>query len=353
MKSILIIVPAESTLTGGLKVDFYLFEQLRKSNKLCVDFMIDEKLNCTNKMWIFYNAVRYFGKIFRFRKFDYILINSRLYPNFTVIPMIRLFCNKTQVVTIHHHFNFLTQNGMLRIAHKALELFFIRMCNQIIIVSPYVKDLISQMHFLGRKKINYIEIAFDHTKVHQASKAATNDFLFVGTVEQRKGVDAIIEAVFLLKQENIPVNVNIIGNILHDSYYQALINKINEYKLSQQIRLLGRVSDDELQSCYSSSRAFLFPSRHEGYGMVLIEAMSYGLPVIAFNNSAIPYFVKNGANGLLVKNNDVEDLSEKMKLLWTDNTLRGQLSIRALEYFDKTRTYDDWNQDIDNFINQL
>jgi glycosyltransferase involved in cell wall biosynthesis len=354
IKKILIISPTlKSTTTGGLKVDFYLFERLKTSTNLSVDFLIDEKLNCANKKWIFYNTIRYLKKIFWFRKFDYILINSRLYPNFTVVPIIRLLCRKTQVVAIHHHFNFLTQVGILRTVHKALELFFVRICNQIIVVSPYVKDLISQMYFLERKKINYLEIAFDHKKTCQVPKTTDKHFLFVGTIERRKGVDAIIEAVSLLKQENILVNVNIIGNILYDNYYEELIGKINAYKLNQQIRLLGRVSDDELQSYYSSSCAFVFPSRHEGYGMVLIEAMAYGLPVIAFNNSAIPYSIKDGINGLLVKNGEVKDLSEKMKLLWTDEALKNRLSVGALECFNKTKTYDDWNKDIDNFIKQL
>jgi len=87
--------------------------------------------------------------------------------------------------------------------------------------------------------------------------------------------------------------------------------------------------------------------------MVLVEAMSYGLPVIAFDNSAVPYTVKDGLNGLLVKNNSVEDLKHAMKRLLVDEGLRNRLSIGALEYYKTTRIYEDWNRDIDKFIQSL
>jgi glycosyltransferase involved in cell wall biosynthesis len=272
------------------------------------------------------------------------------------MPAIKWFCRHTQTILIHHHFNFMTHHrGWLKRIHQILELYVIRKADGIIIVSPYIRDLYYKMGF-KKQQMHYLEISFDHTNkpISNMQTPCSKKFLFVGTIEKRKGVDAIIDAVYLLKKkENIVVKVDIIGNILHDEYYATLTEKIRSYDLMEQIHFRGRVSNSELNHFYSSAYSFLFPTRHEGYGMVLIEAMSYGLPVIAYNNSAIPYFIKDGVNGLLVKNNDVEDLSEKMKCLWTNDTLRCQLSTGALEYFNKTRTYDDWNQDINNFINQL
>lgn len=76
---------------------------------------------------------------------------------------------------------------------------------------------------------------------------------------------------------------------------------VHLYGLEDVVTFVGRISDEELKSYYSRAYCFVFPSLLEGYGMVLIEAMSYGLPVIAFDNSAIPFTVKNDRNGILVR----------------------------------------------------
>ena len=356
MKKILIITPQlNPSLTGGTKIDYFIIERLMQNNKIMVSVLSDEKLNYTNKNSFLYNW-KYLQRIVQFKHFNYILINSRLYPRlFFVMFLIKCFCRHTQTILIHHHFNFMTQSGWLKTIHKILELYVIRRADRIIIVSPYIRELYYKMGFT-KQQMHYLEISFDHTNkpISNWQSSCSKKFLFVGTVERRKGVDAIIEAVYLLKKkDNIEINVDIVGNILYDEYYATLIEQIRSYDLTKQIHFRGRVSNSELDHFYSSAYSFLFPTRHEGYGMVLIEAMSYGLPVIAYNNSAIPCFIKNGVNGLLVKNNDIDDLSEKMKRLWTNNALRCQLSTGALEYFNKTRTYDDWNQDIDNFIKQL
>lgn len=67
---------------------------------------------------------------------------------------------------------------------------------------------------------------------------------------------------------------------------------MSENGLEDVVSFSGRVSDEELRNYYSKAYCFVLPSLLEGYGMVLIEAMSYGLPVIAFNNSAIPFTLR-------------------------------------------------------------
>jgi glycosyltransferase involved in cell wall biosynthesis len=355
MKKVLIITPQlNPSLTGGTKIDCFIIERLMRNNTIIVSVLSDEKLNYINKNSFLYNW-KYMQRIVQFKHFDYIFINSRLYPRlFFVMFIIKCFCRHTQFILIHHHFNFMTQSGWLKTVHKILELYVIRKADRMIIVSPYIRDIYYKMGF-KKQQMHYLEISFDHTNKTISNKqiSCERKMLFVGTIERRKGVDAIIEAAYLLKKEDIIIKVDIIGNILYDEYYELLTEKIRSYDLIEQIHFRGRVSNSELNHFYSSAHSFLFPTRHEGYGMVLIEAMAYGLPVIAYNNSAIPYFIKEGVNGLLVKNNSIEDLSEKMKCLWTNDLLRCQLSIGALEYFNKTRTYDDWNQEIDNFITQL
>ena len=267
------------------------------------------------------------------------------------IGFIKMLCKTTKILFIHHHFDFETQYGYKKKIYKTLEMYTLKKADGIIVVSPYILDLCRQVGFTNT--LYYLEISFEH-RYYQPAMSFTKELLFVGTVEYRKGVDKIIDAINLLNHENIFVSVNIIGEYNeNDRYYLSLKNKINEHGLSNQIKFLGRINDEELKKKYSSAYAFIFPSRHEGYGMVLVEAMSFGLPVITFDNSAMPYTVHNEKNGLLVKTDDTMELKDAIKRLVNDESLRNRLSSGALEYYKSTRTYDDWNKDIDEFTNKL
>ena len=86
--------------------------------------------------------------------------------------------------------------------------------------------------------------------------------------------------------------------------------------------------------------------------MVIIEAMSYGIPVIAFDNSAMPYTIKNGYNGLLIKNKNIHELADRMQTVFIDKNLREKLSIGALETYNRARSLNDLDKDISLFIKQ-
>ena len=104
-----------------------------------------------------------------------------------------------------------------------------------------------------------------------------------------------------------------------------------QHGLEENVKFHGIVSQQELERFYSQAYAFVFPSLLEGYGLVLIEAMSYGLPVIAFNNSAMPYTIKNEVNGLLVTNCDSTELGDKILWLMKNVDYHRNLSQNALK----------------------
>ena len=96
------------------------------------------------------------------------------------------------------------------------------------------------------------------------------------------------------------------------------------------VRFTGFVSDEELQRIISQADIFTFPSRLEGYGMVICESMVNGLPVVCFDNSAMPYTVKDGVNGLLVADGDDEAMADAIGRVIADRDLRRKLSEGAL-----------------------
>lgn len=97
--------------------------------------------------------------------------------------------------------------------------------------------------------------------------------------------------------------------------------------IARQVIFTGWISREHKPALYSGARAFLFPSRYEGFGLPPLEAMACGTPVVASDAGSLPEVVGNG--GMLLAPDDVAGLAEAMRLLWEDDTLRQQLSEKA------------------------
>ena len=349
--SILIIYPQlDKPSTGGQFYDFAFLQQLKSIKKDCCVTLVDKDLGAGNS---FLYMLKYVKKIRWISDFDIIISNSRLYPRLLLLfLLLKFFYTKKRTVVFHHHFNYMTQKGFKRYIHKFLELSFLKTVDTVIIPSPYIRDLM--IKYCPNIKIEYLEIAFNHKdNINNRVKRKGNRLLFVGSVEPRKGVEYLVDMVDYLVANGFYFHLTIVGGISSQSYYQFLISKLNKKRLNEYVTFTGRISESHLEELFVESDIFTFPSLHEGYGMVLIEAMSYGLPVVAFSNSAMPYTVKNMKNGLLAENMNLADFSSKVLLLLKDQKLLKYLSQGAFETYVKSRTTDVLNEEISLFVNRL
>ncbi len=150
------------------------------------------------------------------------------------------------------------------------------------------------------------------------------NLLSVGAVTERKGYDYLIEALRDLK--DYPFKCYIVGNIDDKQFYEHLKIKIEEYGLSKKIEFTGYIPNERLQKLYLSCDIFILPSRHEGYGIVLKEALNYGLPVIATNVGAVSEVVENGKTGILVEPNNPGSLAETLQNLMHKPIILAQIA---------------------------
>ena len=128
--------------------------------------------------------------------------------------------------------------------------------------------------------------------------------LFTGNLIKRKGVDLLPKIMEKLGQDYVLY------------YTSGLRTKIpKSFNLTNMIPL-GKLSEDELVEWYNKCDALLFPTRLEGFGYSVAEAMACGKPVIATNCSSIPELVKDGKDGFLCEMDNVDDFVEKIKILW-------------------------------------
>jgi glycosyltransferase involved in cell wall biosynthesis len=132
--------------------------------------------------------------------------------------------------------------------------------------------------------------------------------LFIGEINQRKGIKQILEAAKILSDQNFEFNLIGLGMSNHSELYKP-------YK--EYVNFLGLVSFETLLCQLKSSDVFIFPSLGEGFGLVLLEALSSGLPVICSRNCAGPDLIQDGKNGFLIDAGDTNALVDK--LLWFES----------------------------------
>ncbi len=153
--------------------------------------------------------------------------------------------------------------------------------------------------------------------------------LYVGSIEPRKNLTAMLKVYATLLHSNTPGLPVLVIAGASGWLNSAVYHLVQERRLEGAVRFLGYVPDADLPALYSGATVFLYPSLYEGFGLPVLEAMSCGCPIIASNCSSIPEVI--GEAGLLVNPHDHGDLKDALEQVLSDEGLRRRLSIQALE----------------------
>ena len=135
----------------------------------------------------------------------------------------------------------------------------------------------------------------------------------------------------------------IVGNVTNTSYYNELLKIIDTSGLGSQVTIIPGIPSDsrELVDAYHAADVFLLPSLHEPFGIVILEAWSAGLPVLASNVGGIPHFVEDGIDGLLFDPSDDNSLVETFRQLNADEALAQRTAAAG-----RAKAYSEYDWDI-------
>jgi len=165
-------------------------------------------------------------------------------------------------------------------------------------------------------------IPFDNTTV---SNLEHKKVITVGRLDAQKGYDMLIDSWKHVATKHPDWELNIYGI---GEWEKMLQDKINKYNLKNQVHLKG--SSENIISKYVENSIYVMSSRYEGFPMVLIEAMSCGLPVVSFNCEFGPNeIIKNGVDGFLVENGNIIQLAERINVLIENEKLRKEMGEKA------------------------
>jgi len=148
----------------------------------------------------------------------------------------------------------------------------------------------------------------------------------VGSLVPRKGHDVLIGALGSLSE--VPWQAAIVGPARDQAYANQLRQLITAQGLENQVRLLGSVSADDLDTLYRQASVFALATRFEGHGMVFDEAMAYGLPIVSCDSGAVADTVANSA-AILVPADDAAVFGDALRRVLTDEHLRHSMAAAS------------------------
>ena len=153
--------------------------------------------------------------------------------------------------------------------------------------------------------------------------------LFVGQLTKRKGLHYLIEAMRLVHDKIKNARLLIIGE---GNEKKALREMVTHYKLDNIVHFLGAQPHATAMRYMKTADIFVLPSLEEAFGIVLIEAMSQGLPIVATQVQGIPYIIKDGINGYLVPARNDRLVAEKILFLLNDKEIAKEIGEKNRKY---------------------
>jgi glycosyltransferase involved in cell wall biosynthesis len=168
-----------------------------------------------------------------------------------------------------------------------------------------------------------------------------------------KGIIEFLKMARKVIDSGKPVRFVLAGAATSASFRQKIKKIILDLRLRDDVKMVGAIYGSAKERLFYESDIFVFPTHHEAFGLVNIEAMRAGLPIISSNEGCIPEFVIDGLNGYIVDPNDIEQLSDRVLKLINDGELRikmGKVGRKIYEENFTTKVYAKKLQDAMKFF---
>jgi len=256
-------------------------------------------------------------------------LNRRLH-NVTGFPIFSM---------VHHLRSSEAHPAGLKIFYRWIERQYLASVDGFIFNSRTTRDAVSQLlghtppnHVIAYPAGNRFEPHIDATTIiARAREPGALRIVFVGNLIPRKGLHTLLDAL-----ARLPANMwrlEVVGNPKVDIKYTTKIRTQIHAQRLQNVRLAGVLDDHTLAHTLAQSHLLVVPSTYEGYGIVYLEAMSFGLPAIATIAGAAYEIIADGVNGFLVAPNDAAMLAARIEQLAHDREQLAQMSVAAHERF--------------------
>ncbi len=358
MPKVIFISGSDSPKTGGELYNYKVSQYLEKHN-------VEQQFIGLHKYrhLIRLGRIPFFGDLLvsfilavLLYKYDGIFVEDHYFSRYLFLTnILQRAIRKSPIITVVHLFYQYESHDKLllrRWINGWIEQFLLLFTSVIVTSSEYSKREIQSLG-ISSERIHVFYPGIDRDEFITLSPTTEDigkhKILCVANYIPRKGVLYLIEAF-----AQIPPNefiLHLVGRPDKDFfYYYKIVNRVKELSLENLVVFHDGKDQENIKYLYSTSSIFVLPSLKETFGIVLVEAMHYKLPIITMNISAMPDLVKDGENGLLVQPKNIQALANALKTLMTEPELRKKMGENG---YQKVSTSFDWEQTSFDFLNLL
>ena len=175
--------------------------------------------------------------------------------------------------------------------------------------------------------------------------------LFLGNVIHRKGLHTLLEAI---RHKTLDIRLDVIGGqTAEPKYAQEMMERSQVSRLKSKVSFHGPLDNKELIEKMKSAHVLVVPSSYEGFGIVYLEGMAFGLPAIGTTAGAVSEIITDGETGFLVPPDDAKILVERLSTIANDRELLARMSVNALKRYRQQPTWDEAAGRIRDFLYRM
>ncbi len=292
--------------------------------------------------------------------FDVLLEDELLHPSLFRLNRAIASGARAPIVSIVHHLRSSEaraewQNDLYRRVEKA----YLTSVDAFVFNSHTTRETVEEL--LQRKTLNVVatpggdrlEAKLSAEEIEaRAREPGPLRVLFVGNVIERKGLATLLEALASLAPDGF--HLDVAGSLDRDRGYVARIRReLDRLDLEDRVALHGVLDGEALAERFRKSQVLAVPSTYEGFGIVYLEAMGFGLPVVASNAGATDEVVGHESTGFLVQPGDARSVAYQLERLASDRALLARMSVTALESFRARPSWARSMSDIERFLDEV
>ena len=161
---------------------------------------------------------------------------------------------------------------------------------------------------------------------------------FVGNIAPRKGLDTLVEGV---ARAEAAVELTVVGRAVDEGHVADVRRLVRERGLGDRVRFAGRLSDADLGDTLRESHVLAVPSRYEGFGIVYLEGMSFGLPAVASRAGGAAETVADGETGVLVDPDDPDAVARALEGFAADPDRLAEMGRAARRRYERHPSWDE------------
>lgn len=153
--------------------------------------------------------------------------------------------------------------------------------------------------------------------------------LYIGAIEPRRNATFLLDVLKKVKDDGLEATLVLIGKYKNAEYREIFKNKIKDNNLNDNIYYVDRAEQKYLSYVYKHCDIFLLPTIYDIYGMVLLEAMYFGIPTLTTVNGGSNMMIKNCENGYVFEDFNLQSWTEHIKILAADKQLSNEIGSKA------------------------